>query len=620
MERQLSGTFELTTGAESAATLVCVSGFPAKVRTTAPVHYLGEVLLDLGLVTDEHLKASLEALQVTPRLQGQILHEMGAIDEEGLEAGLRTQVERKMEHLFTLPGETVFSYFDGVDVLAKYGGAPTPIDPLPVLWRGVRSAPAWEHVDATLRRVGPAGLRLAPNAQIERIGFDENEAQAVELMRQRHARVVDLQASQLVDNHVAQLLIYFLVITKQVDLLETASMMPRPPMPAPPPMPPPSGQSLGRVQLAARTIQKKKLVVEEHVDVPADDERVSSPGMQSPKAPEIGVPQGGLDIGSLITNTIASSLPPPAPAAMTVPAIPPPPAVGAGPSPSAGAIPAAAPSQPRQLTAEQSSLKQKILERAEQITSQNYYQMLGLGVDAPPEAVQKAFFALAKVWHPDRLPPALVDVKDACSKVFAHLTEANAVLSDEVKRKEYVQLMKDGGATPDDQAKIQTILEAATEFQKAEILLKRNLHDVQAYELVRRAVSLDPEQADYMALLTWLDSHKPEWLGREKTLEKIGVLDRCIKKNPHSSRAFFYRGMLYKRIDEGSKAVKDFRKVVELDPRNLDAQREVRLHTMRGGTKPPPGPGGSPGGPRPGGKPPPASETLGGLFGKLFKK
>ena len=65
--------------------------------------------------------------------------------------------------------------------------------------------------------------------------------------------------------------------------------------------------------------------------------------------------------------------------------------------------------------------------------------------------------------------------------------------------------------------------------------------------------------------------------------------------------------------------MKDFKKASELNPRNLDALREVRLHNIRGGqSKPPPGGGGGGGG-RPGGKPP-QPETLGGLFGKLFKK
>jgi tetratricopeptide (TPR) repeat protein len=89
--------------------------------------------------------------------------------------------------------------------------------------------------------------------------------------------------------------------------------------------------------------------------------------------------------------------------------------------------------------------------------------------------------------------------------------------------------------------------------------------------------------------------------------------------NANSERAYFWRGMLWKRIDESAKALKDFKKASELNPRNLDALREVRLHNIRGGqSKPPPG-GGSGGASRPGAKPAP-SEGLGGLFGKLFKK
>ena len=247
--------------------------------------------------------------------------------------------------------------------------------------------------------------------------------------------------------------------------------------------------------------------------------------------------------------------------------------------------------------------------------------MLGVERDATTEQIQKAFFAHAKVWHPDRLPPGLSEAKDACSKVFTFLTEANACLSDPGKRQDYIKLLKEGGASPEDQRKIQAILEAATEFQKAEFLLKRNPSDPQAHEIVRRCVMLDDEQPDYVATLTWLDAQRPEWLSREKTLEKALILDRCILKNPMCERAYFFRGLLYKRAEEPQKALKDFKKAAELNPRNLDAMREVRLHNMRkdgggGGSKSVGATGG-----RPSGAPAPAAaEKLGGLFGKLFKK
>jgi tetratricopeptide (TPR) repeat protein len=732
LERALSGTFELHLPApdgtmQSVATMLVIQGVPAKLRTTDGVHYLGDVMAELGLVSPEAVKASQERMAESPRLQGQILKELGAVDDSRLDAGVRAQLDRKLEHLFSLPAETVFSYYDGIDALQRYGGPPTPIDPLPALWRGVRQAPAWEHVDATLRRVASSAVRIGPNAQLDRFQFTRVEGGALDLLRQRPMRVTDLASSKVIGPSVAQLLVYVLVITKQVELVETPSM--RVPAAAPAPQqqqqqqqqqpapvagaaPPAvastgrlpavgsqpgapsaaSGQAFARVQLQAKPIQRAPLIIEEApVARSASDGRIASPMPQpiplptnagaaetgdpsspfastqginptiplAPPAPVITgmTPIGpdadptsamnmsvgglGLDIGAMISTTIQSSMPPPintpdqgfapapppsspmgaaAPPSGSLPAVPP-------SSPAMASVPAPPPSQPpaqqQNLTSEQSSLKQKILERAHAISSQDYFQMLGLERDATAEQVQKAFFGLAKVWHPDRLPPALVDVKDACSKVFTHLTEAQATLLDQERRAEYMTLLKDGGATPDDQAKIQAILEAATEFQKAEIFMKRN-DNAQAHELARKAHALDPEQADYLAMVTWLDAQKPEWVGREKTLEKIAVLDRCIKLNANSERAYFWRGMLYKRIDDTSKAMKDFKKAAELNPRNLDAMREVRLHNIRGGqSKPPPGnsSGSSSGGTsgRPSQKPA-APETLGGLFGKLFKK
>jgi DnaJ-like protein len=617
LERRLTGSLELHVGPQAVATIVVVSGLPAKVRTVPPLPLLGEVMVELGLISPEQREAALARLSAGGRLFGQVLLELGAIDGPRLEAGVRAQIERRLEHLFAVPPDATFTYFDGVDRLQGYGGPPLPIDPLAALWRGVRQVPAWEHVDLTLRRLGNAGIRLLQGAGVERCGFIGAELRAIDLLRERPLRVLDLAAAKILGAGAAQVLVYFLLITKQVELVDAATMAAsvRPPEPAP----------VARVQLQPRQITRSPLVVEEVAAEPsANDGRVSSPNppiqeMASsgvPSAPisvDVPVSSGPMDIGAMI----ASSLPPPPIPGPPPEAIPLPPGIPAIATPSpmlAVSVPTAeAPVTPARLTVEQNALKAKILERADQITSQNYFQMLGLGEDASSDAVQRAFVGLAKVWHPDRLPAALADVKDACSKVFSHLTSAHATLTEPKRRQDYMTLLKEGGATPDDQVKIQNILEAATEFQKAEILLKRNGADPQAYDLVKRATSMDPDQVDYIALLAWLDAQKPEWLSREKTLEKVAVLDGCIRRSTNCERAYFYRGMLYKRIDESRKAVADFKKVSELNPRNLDAIREVRLHNMRGGSKGPPPPGSVPG--VRASKPEP-----GGLFGKLFKK
>jgi len=296
-----------------------------------------------------------------------------------------------------------------------------------------------------------------------------------------------------------------------------------------------------------------------------------------------------------------------------------------GPPPSrpSGSMPAAdgPPSSQRNLAAlgtELASQRARILQRAEEITRLDYFQMLGIPREASTDDIQKAYFLLAKVWHPDRLPPAIRDVREQCSKVFAHLSEAHQTLTDNERRSHYMTLIKDGGATPDDQAQIAGILEAATNFQKAEVCLRRN-DLVQAEQLARAAHDADPQQADYLALVAWLESMKPENVGTDATEKRIAMLFQALKLNAKCERAYFYRGMLFKRLGNEKGAYKDFKVAVELNPRNIDATREMRLYAMRKkGVTSPPGP--STPSTRPGSKQPTPEPSGGGLFGKLFKK
>ena len=294
LERRLTGTFELSRGSISMATILVMGGCPAKIRTSDPVHFLGNVLLELGMITPAHLQASLANMQGPQgaRLQGQLLLEMQAIDAARLDAGLRSQVERKVEHLFGLSTDTTFAYYDNVDLLSRYGGAPTPIDPFPVLWRGCREQPALEHVDATYRRAGTALLRAAPTAQLERFAFTPHEMQAVEMIRTRPTRPVDITAA--LGPRLGQTLVYFLMIMKQVDLLEATSPMvqaqpqaampppSQPQFPAAPPSQPqvgrPSSQAFARVQLQRQAAPGRvPMIVEESVVPFRNDDRAAPP-------------------------------------------------------------------------------------------------------------------------------------------------------------------------------------------------------------------------------------------------------------------------------------------------------------------------------------------------------
>jgi tetratricopeptide (TPR) repeat protein len=288
--------------------------------------------------------------------------------------------------------------------------------------------------------------------------------------------------------------------------------------------------------------------------------------------------------------------------------------------PSASPVPAKslAPPPPSTLTPELTARWKEITDRAANIDRADYFMMLDIARDATHEDIETAFFALAKRWHPDRLPPELALVRNACSRVFARMSEAHTTLGDEEQRARYMKLLADGSGSPEMQETVAKVIEASQNFQKAEVFIKRN-DLVQAEAYCRQALDADPMQADYVAMFAWLNALKPENQSLEKTLESIKMLDKAASLNSRCEKAYYWRGMLYKRLGRNDMATKDFKRVVDLNPRNIDAAREVRLHQMRGGRASiPPSPQArkSPLPPKPDAAPP----AKGGLFGRLFKK
>jgi tetratricopeptide (TPR) repeat protein len=239
---------------------------------------------------------------------------------------------------------------------------------------------------------------------------------------------------------------------------------------------------------------------------------------------------------------------------------------------------ASAPPPGVDLTPELADRRNQIIERAATIMDEDYFNVLGIARTATPDAAQTAFMALARSWHPDRLAPQLFDVRDLAAKVFARMSEARAVLTDPDTRAEYaLSLRQTARSTPS----VAPGVSAPLEFQKADVQFKKRAY-IEALEHCQRAHEADPANADYLAFLTWIRIEKdgPTNANAARHLE---ALDRAVKLNERCERAHFYRGMLLKRLGKPDKAYVDFKEVIEINPNNIDAAREVLLYKKRGG-------------------------------------
>jgi curved DNA-binding protein CbpA len=228
----------------------------------------------------------------------------------------------------------------------------------------------------------------------------------------------------------------------------------------------------------------------------------------------------------------------------------------------------------------------EVREFGQRIEQLDYFQMLGIPCDASTQDVDLAFMALAKVWHPDRLPSALADLTDICTHIISRLNDAHHTLRDPAARAHYLLMVRQGAGAPSAQDYVRRVLEASQLFQKAEALAKHEDYK-RAEQLCRDAHQADPTQADYLALLAWIEAMHPGSQTPEATLDKVSILDRAIAVSDRCERAFYYRGMLYKRLGDPYLALADFRKAVALNPRATDAQSEARVLVSRYGSRPP---------------------------------
>jgi curved DNA-binding protein CbpA len=504
LDRQLTGTLVLEQPDHQKHAVYFEAGAPAKVRLAKPTARLGEVLVDLGHLAEAEREKSFAHARANNRLHGESLRKDGVITDRILKDALREQLIRKALVLATIPEDTIFGYFDGLNFLEQWGGEPVRGKPLALVWRLVQVHADPARVRQAISSFGDQVLRLHPDAPIRRFQFGRREQSVIDVLRAKPQPFAELRARELTEPELVERMVYALAITRQFDRKV------------------PGAEPIGA------------------------DEAPSSSRIQI--APSFTPPAG-----FAIPITHVDSLPPQSPSAPRSP-LPPP---SEGP--------------------EVRAFKAEIRERAAR-HDETLYDVLGVARDAPVTAIQSAYLALAKKWHPDRLGPEYQDVNELATRVFARISEAHQVLSDTALRRDYNLKLRKAGAEANEQEHVQRVLRAATSFQKAEVLLKRsNLAEAELH--AKQALTDDPDQADHVALVAWLASQKPE--PDYKTV--IRDLDRAISMQPNNVRAHWYRGQIYKRLGKDARAIQDFRFIVEREPRNVEANRELRLYNMRRG-------------------------------------
>lgn len=269
-------------------------------------------------------------------------------------------------------------------------------------------------------------------------------------------------------------------------------------------------------------------------------------------------------------------------------------AMGANPfssgRPSPAIIAAPAPPMPHGLNRNDETRWTELSLVYERLDELNHFELLKVQQSTPQDQVTAAYYGLVKKFHPDRLPTALTPLVRCAQLVFERLTEAHETLINAQTREEYIKTVAAGGGTRASEQMMRDVLESAMEYQKAEVLIRRRDYSG-AMQLLRSALNKNPDESDVNALYAWL-LHLMNQHDEAPFDDMLRALDRALRNNPRNERAHFYKGTILKRMKRDNEALKHFRQAVEINPRNVDAAREVRIAGMRRDSKPPPGGGG----------------------------
>ena len=209
----------------------------------------------------------------------------------------------------------------------------------------------------------------------------------------------------------------------------------------------------------------------------------------------------------------------------------------------------------------------------ERLAKADHFEVLGMERKSASAAeCKRNFFVLAKELHPDTVSdPAQAELREVKERLFARINEASQVIGDDQLRKEYEKEL-DGKA---DNVDVSRIFAAEDNFQKAEIFIKARRYQ-EGLDLLEQAIQMNEDEAEFYA-----------WRGyarfllandRKQSFEEcasdcrkaIKMIDKCLP-------AHLFLGHMAKIVGNMQLAKKCYGRVLELDDKHIEAQREMRL-------------------------------------------
>lgn len=220
-------------------------------------------------------------------------------------------------------------------------------------------------------------------------------------------------------------------------------------------------------------------------------------------------------------------------------------------------------------------------QRFEQMSEQNFFEVLDLSGSPTDREVKRAYFKVAKQFHPDKLYDHQGrTVKKHADKLFSLINRAYEQLRTEDGRKEYETKLRELAEGIDLDRDAEKMLNAEIEFQKGAAMMRKR--DFAAATIhFQAALDLNSREAEHHLYLGWArfqSCYPADESGWRKAVTEI---HEGLNIDPDAVQGLFFLATIFKVTGDMDKAEEFFGKVLKKRPHHVEAQRELRLMEQR---------------------------------------
>ncbi|WP_146155555.1 J domain-containing protein [Enhygromyxa salina] len=511
-------------------------GMPVFCDWSSPDARLGELLLRAGAIDAGGLERALEVHAAGGAMLGEVLVELELIDAAARTQALREQCARKLSELFA-PGVTGG---EAIVTAVEHGKGQddelAQVNVLALLLTGIGA----HYDDARIKAEMGASLggdmvATPALARYERqFGFSTRDAKILGALA-RGVTMGGLMQPGVEPGRALQI-VYTLWVSQMLRVGDDAL------------------QSIAKGATAAAAAQQLGVTLGQQSEASAGRTGAGARSKSGPKpAPKPAAPR-----------------PPPPRQTKSEPEPEPEPAPTPAPTPEAEAAEA-------EFETVLAELEAKVANEA------NAFALFDLSIDAERNDIRAAWAQLSKTYHPDALEGSgRAALRPRVEAVFAAMSEAYGILSNKDQREELRETLRMGGslkAGEDTTSVVRNAFEAEMIARDADKLLRARQW-ARAAEMFERAHELSPQDSDIEAALYYAQFRIGSQ-DRQQALVTITQLSKLVEDHSACARAHYFMGLIQLGIDEAHNAKQSFASAVKLDPRNIDAERQLRALHLR---------------------------------------